>query len=211
MNNPASLDILASFAQSLVQCGNHQEAGQCADLVLHRVRILWQRLSNSDVHFQDPKCVKAIIAKAESLYNICDFEYSLLLFTRGHFLAPDSSLLQTGVMKCKKTISNKLCQEDIFFVSGAKYFIDYLRREGKGGVDDFLDGKELSFRTVCRLTAVKQKLKKVQTKNVEREKKNGGRPNRLKEDKLFLKSLEKSIKPLSGMARDKVRFVYAKP
>ena len=33
----------------------------------------------------------------------------------------------------------------------------------------------------------------------------------LKEDKLFLKSLEKSIKPLSGMARDKVRFVYAKP
>ena len=79
--------------------------------------------------------MKAIIAKAESLYNICDFEHAMILFTQGHYLAPDSSLVQTGIIKCKKTISNKLRDEDIFFFTGSKLFIDHLRREGKEGVE----------------------------------------------------------------------------
>jgi hypothetical protein len=89
--------------------------------------------------------VKAIIAKAESLYNICDFEDALLLFTRGQNLAPDSSLVQTGILKGKKTISNKLYDENIFFFTGSEYFIDHLRREGKDGVEAFLNGEEQSF------------------------------------------------------------------
>ena len=32
--------------------------------------------------WQDPRCSKALIAKAEALYNICDFEHSLMLFIR---------------------------------------------------------------------------------------------------------------------------------
>ena len=34
MMAPDNLDILASLAQSLLQCGNHEEAQKCAEMVL---------------------------------------------------------------------------------------------------------------------------------------------------------------------------------
>ena len=59
MLDPGNMDILASLAQSLLLCGRHEEALDCAEVVLS----------------QDPWCSKALIAKAEALYNICDFEH----------------------------------------------------------------------------------------------------------------------------------------
>ena len=145
------------------------------------------------------------MAKAESLYNICDFEHSLLLFTRSQRLAPDCSLGMTGILKCKKTISNKIYQEDVFFFRGSKYFLDHLRREGGGGVDAFLTGQEQSFRAVSSLASIKQKMKKMKDDKVEGKKKNGGRKDRMREDKIFLKNLEKTIKPMAGKKKDLVR------
>ena len=49
--------------------------------------------------------------KAESLYNICDFEHSLVLFTRGQYLSPDSSLVKNGISKCRK-IYNEIKDEN---------------------------------------------------------------------------------------------------
>ena len=40
MMAPGNLDILASLAQSLLQCGNHEEAQKCAEMVLVKVIIL---------------------------------------------------------------------------------------------------------------------------------------------------------------------------
>ena len=40
MMGPDNLDILASLAQSLLQCGNHEEAQKCAEMVLVKVIIL---------------------------------------------------------------------------------------------------------------------------------------------------------------------------
>ena len=57
--DPGNMDILASLAQSLLMCGRHQESLDCAEVVLRH----------------DPCCSKALIAKAEALYNICDFEH----------------------------------------------------------------------------------------------------------------------------------------
>ena len=150
--------------------------------------------------------MKAIIAKAESLYNICDFEHALLLFTRGQYLAPDSSLVQTGILECKKTISNKLCDDDIFFFTGSKYFIDHLRRGGKEGVEAYLTGKEQSFRAVSSLTAIKQKMTRLKVNQEKDEKKNIVRKDRMKADKMFLKNLKKTIRPIGGMAKDVVRY-----
>ena len=40
MMAPDNLDILASLAQSLLQCGNHEEAQKCAEMVLVKVLTL---------------------------------------------------------------------------------------------------------------------------------------------------------------------------
>ena len=48
--------------------GRWEEASEAADSVLDA----------------DKKFVKALLVKAEALYNTCDFEHALVLFHRGH-------------------------------------------------------------------------------------------------------------------------------
>ena len=152
--------------------------------------------------FKDPNGVKALIAKAESLYNTCDFEHALMLFIRGKFLASESSIVKNGMSKCSKTIVNKIKDQDIFFFSGSKYFFDHLRNEGDGSVDSYLNGKEKSFQAKATLAAIKRRSFKEKGKAVKT------RPNndRMKEDKAFLKNLEDSIVPLSCLVKDPVRY-----
>lgn len=39
--------------------------------------------------------------KAEALYNLCEFEHSLVAFCRGRRLAPDKESFSNGMVKCK--------------------------------------------------------------------------------------------------------------
>ena len=153
---------------------------------------------------QDSRCVKALIAKAEALYNTCDFEHALVLFTRTKFLSPDSCVAENGILKCKKTILNKIEDEDLFFFSGSKHFFDHLRKEGKGSTNAFLTGKEKSFRGHVSLTGIMHRsIKEKKVKPVP--KKTTKKTDRMKADKLFLKSLDKSLKPLACFTVDSVR------
>ena len=149
--------------------------------------------------------MKAIIAKAESLYNICDFEHALVLFIRGQYLAPDSSVVENGILKCKKTIINKIDDDDVFFFTGSKLFFDHLRREGDGAVDAFIAGADQSFRAVSSLAAIKRKCIKGIVAKDKGDKKKVARNDRMKADKKFLKNLEKTVQPLAGMKKDPVR------
>ena len=146
--------------------------------------------------------MKAIIVKAEALYSICNFEHGLVLFIRGQYLASDSIVVQNGILKCKKTISNKIGDDDVFFFSGSKYFFDHLRREGEGAVDKYINGVDQSFRAVSSLAAIKKKCIKEKVKKDKDDKKPVNRKDRMKADKMFLKNLEKSMLPLSGMEKD---------
>ena len=119
-----------------------------------------------------------------------------MLFIRGQFLAPDSSIVENGILKCKKTIINKISDEDVFFFSGSKYFFDHLRKEGTGSVDSYLDGDVQSFRATTTLAAIKQRSVK-EKKKEKCEKQSANKTDRMKADKLFLKVLEKYMKPLS--------------
>ena len=56
---------------------------------------------------------------AEALYNLCEFEYSLMGYQRGARLAPDNETAQMGVIKCRKTITGNL-QQDIFDMTGSR-------------------------------------------------------------------------------------------
>ena len=160
------MTILSSLAQSMLDCRSNHEAQKCAEIVLKKVGVValrsiifngpkgslrhlqkvWTLCPCSVSHillfvliFKDPYCVKAIMAKAESLYNLCDFEHALVLFTKGAKLAPDSDGIQAGILKCKNTILNKISDKDVFFFSGSKHFIDYLRKQGDTSIDSFIN------------------------------------------------------------------------
>ena len=168
--------------------------------------------------FQEPTCVKAIIVKAESLYNICNFEHALALFTKGKKLAPDCDHLEAGVLKCKKTILNKIQDDDVFFFAGSKHFIDYLRKQGGNSVDVFLnDGfKEKKWKKSLTLVSLntkkgnggkKNKVNEPCSKKVpEKDQKRTKTQDRMKVDKDYLRNLEKKMAPLSGTRVDVTRF-----
>ncbi len=59
---------MATLAKCYLLMGNWDYANQAAELVLT----------------EDKNFVKAIYAKAESLYNTCCFEHALVLFHRGY-------------------------------------------------------------------------------------------------------------------------------
>ena len=65
----------------------------------------------------DPTCVEAIWIKAESLYNNCDFEHAMAVFSRGLRISPGFEGFITGIAKCRKTIQNTLNKEDCFLPS----------------------------------------------------------------------------------------------
>ena len=142
--------------------------------------------------------------KAESLYNICDFEHALVLFTRGQYLSPDSSLVKNGISKCRKTICNKINDEDIFSFPACAKFFDFLREEGEDAADSYINGEKHTFKSASNLAAIKQSFGKGKGRN-ERKNKKGRRNDRMKADKIFLQNLEKTMIPLSGMIKDKVK------
>ena len=93
---------------------------------------------------------------AESVYNICDFEHALVLFTKGQYLSQDSSIVENGILKCKKTISNKVYEESIFSFHGSAKFFDFLRQEGEGAMDSYINGEKHTFKSASNLAAIKQ-------------------------------------------------------
>ena len=129
----------------------------------------------------------------------------MLLFTRGKQLAPDCAEAQAGLVKCRKTILNKISSEKIYFFNGSKLFIDHLRRQGRNAVDEFLSGEELSFKAVSSLAAIKKKLQLENLNQNKKQQKMKTTNKRIEAEKIFLKNLRKSINPIKGFEHDHVR------
>ena len=67
-------------------------------------------------------------------------------------VSPDSVVAATGISKSKKTILNKTRQKEVFFFSGSKHVLDFLRKEGEGSVDSFLnDENKFKFCVAMKL------------------------------------------------------------
>ena len=75
----------------------------------------------------DPTCTEAIWIKAESLYNNCDFEHAMAVFSRGLRISPGFDGFITGIAKCRKTIQNTLYKEDAFNFPGSTLLLEKLR------------------------------------------------------------------------------------
>ena len=84
--------LLAARALALANLGLFQQANLCAQEVL----------------LMDPNCVKAILIKADALYNTCEFEKAMALFCHGQRVAPGFASFKDGLEKCRKTIQGTL-------------------------------------------------------------------------------------------------------
>ena len=104
---------MTSLARCYLLMGDWKYAEMAAEVVLE-----------VDKYF-----VKAIYAKAEALYNTCQFEHALVLFHRGSRLSPDLEEFRLGIRKCRKLIQNAI-SPNVFRVRGAKCLFKIYRRLG---------------------------------------------------------------------------------
>ena len=94
--------LMAARALALAKLGLFQQANQCAEVNLGGLHPIQEVLQ------VEPSSVKAILIKAESLYNTCDFERAMAFFCFGQRVAPGATLFNEGLEKCKKTIQGTL-------------------------------------------------------------------------------------------------------
>ena len=135
-------------------------------------------------------------------------------------LSPESEETNAGVIKCRKTIINKVGSDhwnlwnntftlslsqigemDICSFPGSRYFFDYLSREGPGGVDNYIHLKTSWKKSIIfinhanRNNAMKNFLTKAEfirdTESQKVTKKT--KSNVMKEDRDYFKSLEKNL------------------
>ena len=121
-----------------------------------------------------------------------------MLFIRGRAVAPDSAVAANGVSKSTKTILNKISNPDIFFFVHSKTFFDFLRKDGSEAVNKFMKN-EIKFK-LKMMAALRSKA----NSNVGKKNEKGAtekltvKPNRMRQDKLFLKHLEDSLVSLKS-------------
>ena len=75
--------IMSTQALSLAKIGDFNLSQKSAETVL----------------MMDPLCLEAIWIKAESLYNSCDFEHAMTVFSQGLRIAPGFEGFTTGIAK----------------------------------------------------------------------------------------------------------------
>ena len=78
---------------------------------------------------QAPRNSKAILIKAESLFNLCQFELALVYFHRGQSInSPEQDDFRLGVQKCSKTIQATVQDDRIFRLPGIEAMFTQLRQ-----------------------------------------------------------------------------------
>ena len=150
----------------------------------------------------------AMLTKAGALYELCEFEHSMALFTRASHLAPDSQVARDGILKCRKTILNRLEDDTVFSFNGAKSFINLLRKKGHGSVEQFLEKKDArtSFQFATTALGLGSKASVMDSKKAKAPKKKGQSvKDRMKEDRRFLESLQTKLSSSQTLEDNSVR------
>ena len=111
MKNVIKNGILCAMAQCYLDLGEFDTSKKWAE----------------DVLKNDPNYIPAVLIKGESLYNICDFEHAMVVFSSGLRIMKTHSGFKSGIVKCKKTILNTLDHDDIFIFEGSEEFYEDLR------------------------------------------------------------------------------------
>lgn len=114
--NPENIAAMSLMSKCQLLLHNWPLASRAADMVLIR----------------NKKSVKAILVKAEALFNVCQFEHSLVHFFRGQFVSRDKEMTEIcrlGVQKCKKIIQDCIPQNGTAFkTDGIEMLYKMLRK-----------------------------------------------------------------------------------
>lgn len=110
--NPDSSLVMLTAAKIHQMQGNWEAALKAAEYVLDA----------------EPRNIKAILIKAEGLYNMCQFELALVFFHQGQNLAPDFEDFRLGIQKCRKTIQDTVSNPDVFNMDGLQGMFNILRK-----------------------------------------------------------------------------------
>ena len=68
--------------------------------------------------------------KADSLFNLCDFEHALVTYYKGKKLAPGNPKFEKGVDNCEETIRRLLDNKNVFQSVGTILFTERLAKMG---------------------------------------------------------------------------------
>ncbi len=93
---------MSTRARCLLLMGQWKSASMAADAVLDSDRLF----------------LRAMLIKAEALYNTCDFEHALVLFHRGRIVFPENETFRLGIQKCRKAIETTLSSDFNFICTG---------------------------------------------------------------------------------------------
>ena len=74
---------------------------------------------------QVPRNSKALLIKAESLFNLCQFELALVYFHRGQSLNPELDDFRLGIQKCRKTITGTFFSEAMILRVHTHFFPNF--------------------------------------------------------------------------------------
>lgn len=111
--NPKSKSVRTCRARCFLLMGKWEEASEMADTVLEENRCY----------------VKALLVKAEALYNTCDFEHALVIFHRGQGLASDIDDFRLGIQKCRKTINQTVSKDFEFRVDPSGVLFEEIAKQ----------------------------------------------------------------------------------
>ena len=114
LSETLNFDILTTKAKTFLAMGDYRAALRTAETILCTKK-------NS---------LAAIKVKADSLFNLCDFEHSLVTYYKGKKLAPGNPIFEKGIDNCEETIKRLLNNKNVFDRVGTILFAEKIAKLG---------------------------------------------------------------------------------
>ena len=112
MSETLNFDVLITKAEALLTLGDYRAALRAAETILCTRK----------------QSIEAMRVKADSLFNLCDFEHALVTYYRGKKLAPGNPKFEKGIDNCEETIRRLLEKKDCFKNIGTILFTDKIAK-----------------------------------------------------------------------------------
>jgi tetratricopeptide (TPR) repeat protein len=112
MSETLDFDLLTTKAEAHLSMGDYRSALRTAETILCTKK----------------QSIRAIRVKADSMFNLCDFEHALVTYYKGKKLAPGNPKFEKGIDNCEETINSLLENKEVFKQVGTILFADKIAK-----------------------------------------------------------------------------------